>query len=319
MKDYRTWMEKEIEPLLNQYRKQFWLEREEGKKLYCLSFRRENPKGVILISHGFTENEEKYKEVIFRFLRQNYTVYFMEHCGHGRSYRLVEDLSMVYVDSYERYVDDFLLFSHVVRKENPRLPLYLFGHSMGGGIAAAVITKEPDLFQKALLSSPMIRPYIPKMPWRDARAIARTFCLAGKAKDYVIGHGSYNGPKPLEHTSSMRKDQNDYYQEIRSREPLFQTNGASYGWIRAADRLNRYLRKESPGRICIPVLLFQAEYEHLVSNKEQVHFILSLRKAGLVSAKLVRVPDTKHEIFNSKRHTREGYYRMIFRFLEKKQ
>lgn len=318
MADYKTQMEQVIEPFLNQYRKQFWLEREEGNRLYCLSFRLKAPKGVVLLSHGFTENEAKYKEVIYRFLKQNYTVYFMEHCGHGRSYRLVTDLSMVYVDFYERYVDDYLTFAHRAKAENPRLPMYLFGHSMGGGIAAAVVTKEPKLFQKVVLSSPMIRLYVKGIPWRDIQALARTFCAAGKEKQYVIGHGPFEGPKVWKKkASSMREDQYNYYQEIRSHEPMFQTNGASYGWMRAAVKLNQYLRKESPGRICIPVLLFQAEHEHLVSNKEQVRFILNLREAGLLSAKLVRVPGARHEIFNAERHTRAGYWRMIFRFLEK--
>lgn len=316
MADYKEQMEQVIEPFLQQHRKQFWLEREEGKKLYCLSYRLKHPRGVVLISHGFTENEEKYKENFYRFLKENYNVYFLEHCGHGRSYRLVEDLSMVYVDRFERYVDDFLMLAHVARKENPKLPMYLFGHSMGGGIAAAVVTKEPDLFKKVVLSSPMIRPYVKRMPWHEVQVMVKSACMAGMAKEYVRGHGPYTGPKSLEKTSSMREDQNAYYQDIKSKEPLFQTNGASYGWMRAADKMNRYLRREAAKKIKIPVLLFQAEYEHLVSNKSQFHFILQLRKAGLMTAKIVRVPDSKHELFNTKKRTREAYWRMIFRFLK---
>lgn len=316
MINYKTRMKFVIEPYLGQYRKQFWLEREKGKRLYCLSFRKPNPKGVVLISHGFTENEEKYKEVIYRFMDINYNVYFMEHCGHGRSYRLVEDLSMVYVDNYERYLEDFLFFAHHVKKENLKLPLYLFGHSMGGGIAAGVAAKEPELFQKIILSSPMIRPYVKNVPWHEVQAMIKSACLAGKAKEYVMGYGPYEGPKPLERTSSMREDQNEYYQEIKANEPLFQTTGASYGWMRAADKLNRFLRKEAPGKIQNPVLLFQAECEHLVSNKEQIQFILKLREGGNYAAKMVKVPKCKHEIFNGTKRIREAYWRMIFRFLE---
>ncbi len=316
MSDYRTQMEFVIEPYLAQYREQFWLERRAGEKIYCLSFRKPNPIGVVVIAHGFTENEEKYKEVIYRFLDLNYNVYFMEHCGHGRSYRLVEDLSMVYVDKFERYVKDFLYLARHAKRENMNLPMYVFGHSMGGGIAAAAITAKPNLFQKAIMSSPMIRPYASGKPWYEVRALIKSACLAGKAKEYVMGHGPYTEPKPLEKSSSMRQDQHDYYQELRAKEPLFQTNGASYGWMRAADKLNRYLKKESAKNVRIPVLLFQAELEHLVSNKAQVRFIMELRRAGNYEAKLVRVPNCRHEIFNGKKRVREAYWRMIFRFLE---
>lgn len=316
MADYRTQMEQVIEPFLKKYRREFWLEREEDRKIYCLRFRKKASKGVVVISHGFTENEEKYKENIYRFLKQNYSVYFMEHCGHGRSYRLVEDLSLVHVDRFERYVDDFLMLAHLAKVENPKQPLYLFGHSMGGGIAAAVVTKEPDLFDKVVLSSPMIRLYTGKIPYHDARLAAKSCCMAGKSENYVAGYEPYQGPKGIEHSSSMREDQHEYYQTIRSQEPMFQTSAPSYGWMYEADRLNRYLRKYASKNIKIPVLLFQTEYEHLVSNKAQRRFIMRLRKAGLKSAKLVHVRGSKHEAFNGTKRIREAFWRRVFLFLE---
>ena len=132
-----------------------------------------------------------------------------------------------------------------------------------------------------------------------------------------MGYGPYQGPKPLEKTSSMREDQNDYYQAIRAEEPLFQTSGASYGWMHMAIRLHRYLMKKAPGRIQIPVLLFQAEKDHLVSNKTQVRFVLKLREAGNLDAKLVHVPGAKHELFNGVKEIRTVYWKMVFRFLER--
>lgn len=316
MADYKTKMEQVIEPFINQYRKEFYMEREGERQIYCLKFRLPSPKGVVLISHGFTENEMKYKEVFYCFLKRGYSVYFMEHCGHGRSYRLVTDLSMVYVDRYQRYVHDFLLLAHLAKGENPCLPLYLFGHSMGGGIAAAATTHEPKLFQKVILSSPMIRPYTAKFPWREVKVLSKAACVAGKSRQYLMGHGPYEGPKPLEKSSSMREDQNHYYQEIRANEPLFQTSGASYGWMRMAVKLYQYLYKNAPKRIRIPLLLFQAENEHLVSNKEQIRFVLRMRKAGNVNARLVRVPGAKHEIFNGTKEIRRRYWKKIFLFLE---
>lgn len=315
MEDYRTQMEQVVEPFLQEYRDEFWLEREVGKKVYCLRFRKKKPKAVVVIAHGFTENEEKYKENIYRFLKQNYSVYFMEHCGHGRSYRLVEDLSLVHVDRFERYVKDFLMLAHLAQVENPGKPLYLFGHSMGGGIAAAVITREPDLFDKAVLSSPMIRLYTGRIPYHDARLAAKACCKAGRAERYVAGYEPYKGPGSLEHSSSMRQDQYDYYQEIRSREPMFQTNAPSYGWMYEADRLNRYLRKYAAKKIKIPVLLFQAEHDSLVSNKAQRRFALQLRRAG-ASVKLVHVKGSKHEAFNATSRIREAFWRRVFQFLE---
>ena len=59
-----------------------------------------------LMQKNFTG--KKYKEIVYYFIKEHFHVYLPEHCGHGKSYRLVEDPSLVYVDSYHRYVEDLL-------------------------------------------------------------------------------------------------------------------------------------------------------------------------------------------------------------------
>lgn len=311
---YREQMEQTVEPYLECRSTEEELEREAGKKIYCVRYRCDAPKGVVLISHGFTETAEKYKEISYYFLKAGYHVYVPEHCGHGRSYRLTEDLSLVHIDSYKRYVEDFLFVSRKARIENPNLPLFLFGHSMGGGIAAAAAAEKPNWFKKVVLSSPMIRPLTGRVPWREARAIARGFCRAGQEKHYVTGQKPYHGAGAFENSSSLMREQYEYYQEKRKNEPLFQMNAASYGWLYAAAELNKMLIREASQKIKVPLLLFQAEEEHLVSKKAQVKFILKLNASGAPYAKLVRVPRTKHEIFHADEKTRKGYWSMVFRF-----
>lgn len=310
--EYPQKMETVVEPYLAACGEELWFERESGKKIYCASYKAKKPKGVLMLSHGFTETAEKYKELIYYFVRAGYHVYLPEHCGHGRSYRLVEDLSLVHVDSYKRYVDDFLFVTREVKKEHPRLAMFLYGHSMGGGIAAAAAAKEPDWFQKIVLSSPMIRPSTGKIPWHDARTIAAAFCKAGQAERYVTGQKPYQGRGNFETSSSVSRVRYEYYQDKKEKEPLFQTNAASYGWLYAAACLNRYLQREGYKHIKAPVLLFQSEHDHLVSKKEQVRFVLKLNQNGN-PAKLVRVPRSRHEIWGSGGTILKGYLGMIFR------
>lgn len=49
----------------------------------------------------------------------------------------MDDPSLVYVDSYHRYVEDLLFVARKQKAEACGLPLVLYSHSMGGGIAAA--------------------------------------------------------------------------------------------------------------------------------------------------------------------------------------
>ena len=186
---------------------------------------------------------------------------------------------------------------------------------MGGGIAAAAVAAEPKLFERLVLSSPMIRPLSGKVPWHDARTIATAFCKAGQAKRYVAGQKPYSGPRRFENSSSTSRVRYEYYRAKKEKEPLFQMNAASYGWLHAAACLNRDLQRDGVRRIQIPVILFQSEHDHLVSKKEQVRFILKLNQNGNTYAKLVRVPGTRHEIWGADEKILRGYLGMIFRFL----
>lgn len=124
-KEYEKKMQDVAEPFLKQRREDFWLERETGRKIHCVYYRADNARGIVIISHGFTETAEKYKENIYYFLQQNYSVYIPEHCGHGRSYGLLKKNSPVYVDFWERYVCDLLYAAFWAKKEN-RICLFIF-------------------------------------------------------------------------------------------------------------------------------------------------------------------------------------------------
>ena len=121
-----------------------------------------------------TEAAPKYDEMIYYFLKAGYHVYMPEHMGHGQSYCLTADSSLVHIDTWKRYVRDFLKICHVIKKTYPELPLVLFAHSMGGAIGTIAAAWEPQLFQKIILNSPMLRPLTGNVPWPLVIAIAQT-------------------------------------------------------------------------------------------------------------------------------------------------
>lgn len=315
--NYATEMEQIVEPYLAAHGTERYVEREEGRKLYVVMYRAERPKGLVMVSHGFTENAEKYKEYLYYFVKMQYHVCMVEHCGHGRSYRLTEDPSLVHVDSWERYVEDFLYVTHLAQKAaQPGLPLYLYGHSMGGGIAAAAAAKEPDLFAKVILSSPMIRPSTGDVPWKTAQQIASHFCRTGRAMRYVIGQHPYEGGGSFEESCATSRARFDYYRKKERVNQRFQLSAPSYGWLAAAGGMNQYLQHRGWKEIKAPVLLFQAEKELLVSKREQERFIRKIYRRGIApQAALIRVPGSKHEIFNTSGHILEQYWRHVFHFL----
>ncbi|MBQ0000584.1 MAG: alpha/beta hydrolase, partial [Clostridiales bacterium] len=244
-----------------------------------------------------------------------FDVYIVEHCGHGKSYRLLEsEPCKVYVDTYQRYVRDLLKVAALAKKENPELPLTLFGHSMGGGIAGVAAGRKPKWFDRVILSSPMIPPQTGGIPWGIAKALAHIACFFGRGKSWVFGHGPYKGLENFDTSASASRARFDYYQAYKNREATAQLSGATYGWIRAAAGIHRELMRKTIHRLHMPLLLVQAGSDQSVRNDAQDLFIELLQKDPDSDARMVQIPCSKHEIFNSPDEVYAGYLREIFRF-----
>ena len=310
---YREQMENVVEPYLDIRKSVLWPEREEGKKIYCERYLADSPKGVVMISHGFTETAEKYKEVIYYFVKKQYHVYLPEYCGHGRSYRLIPESSLVHVDDYQRYVDDFLYVAKMATKESGTSGIFIWtfhGWRSGGSGGSA----GAGTFQESGAFLPDDSSGYRKYPVPVAKQIAFGACQQGKGAEYVVGQHPYEGRENFENSSSTCKVRFEYYQDKKEKEPLFQTNGASYSWLYQAGRLNRYLQRKAWKKIQAPVLIFQSAEDHLVSKPEQVRFVVKLARRGLTSGTMIIVPGTKHEIYGSGSRILRGYWKRILRF-----
>ena len=294
-----------------------YLEREQGKKIYTATYRIDDPRAVVVISHGFTESALKYEEPIYYFLKQGYDVVIPEHCGHARSYRLTEDPSLVHVDGYERYIQDLIFVIQKTKESSPDLPLILFGHSMGGGIAAETAAEASELIDVLVLSSPMIRPLTGNIPWGVTKTVTNLLCLTGKSGEYVAGQKPFDDSETFETSSSRSRARFDYYyNHVKRTDPLYQMNAASNGWLRSAIRLTAKLQKDSYKKITMPVLLTQAGKDTFVSNEDQDTFIKKIRQNGNSQAMIIRFPESKHECYNGYDELVEKYWTQVFGFLD---
>lgn len=311
--NYIEVMKHTVVPKLSACQEEIYLKREAEHKLYCAYYKADHPKGIVLISHGFTETAEKYQECIYYFLQMGFDTFCIEHCGHGRSYRLIEDLSLVHTDHYERYVNDLIFAAEYAKNIDKNLPLLLYGHSMGGGIAAAAAARRPELFAGLILSSPMIQPSTRPVPWIFAESIAGFFVMTGKGTSYVTGQKPYQGAERFEDSAAMSPARFAYYQKKRIANPLYQMSAASYGWLFNAAKLKHYLMSEGFRQIQMPVLVFEAQLEQFVSNKEIERYVRKINQNG--NACLVKVKDAKHEIYNSGEQALRIYWESIKNFV----
>lgn len=127
-----------------------------GLTLYCRSWSPSEParlRGLICLAHGFGEHLGWYDELARRMAMNGFVVFGHDHRGHGRS-----EGKRAYIENTEDYVDDVLNHAARQKAQYPGLPMYLYGHSMGGLIAVASVLRNAAFFKGMILEGPLIIP-----------------------------------------------------------------------------------------------------------------------------------------------------------------
>ena len=310
--NYAETMRTVVEPALASVRKEGYMTFEGGRKLHYEYYLCPEAKGSIVIAHGFTESAEKFREMDYYFLQAGYNVFAIDHRGHGFSSREVDDPRVAHVAHFSDYVGDLNAYvENVVRAHSGDLPLYLFSHSMGGAIAALYIQQYPDVFQKAILSSPMISPKTAGFPHWVTRAMALAFKTVGKSKDLVFTEKGFDPDKTYERSNDTSEARFQYYYDKRKDTPEYQTDGASYNWVNESLKIIPImLDPANCARVKAQVLLFQPAIDDVVEMPPQEEFVSKIK-----GAKLCKIPASKHEIYLSVNEAMEPYLQAIFAFL----
>ncbi len=312
-KNYKNSILNKVEPYLEKYKKTGYCNPKKDIYIYYEHYINYNSSKVVVISHGFTGFGAKYTETIYYFLKKGYSVFIMDHRGHGNSTREVDDLSLVHIDDFDYYVEDFAFFvKTVVKPIIKEKECILYAHSMGGAIGARVLQKYPNLFDKAILSSPMMEPSI-GYPKILIKIITRLMIFLGKGKDYVFTHHSYDGIRDYNKFSSTSEVRfNSIFDKIQNNN-RYQTYGGSFKWVQQSLNVtDQILKIKNLEKIKIPVLVFQAERDTLVEASGIYKFV-----NNVPSSKLIFVPKSKHELFSAKNKILIPYFNSIFKFINK--
>ncbi|MBE6062662.1 MAG: alpha/beta hydrolase [Clostridium butyricum] len=286
-----------VEPYVSAYRESGYISGVENVNLYFEKYIVDNPKGNIVICHGFGEFSQKYTELIYYFLKESYSVFFLEHRGHARSQRLGKDKSQINVKSFDNYIEDFKKFlDKIVMFNLNNKKLLLFAHSMGGGIGTAFLEKYPQYFNGAVLSSPMHEINTGKYSKIVAAAVSSFLTLVGMGKEYLPGQKPYTGNKKFPSSSTHSENRWNYQYKLRRENENYQTGGAGAKWYCEAIKVTRRIvKKNNAKKVKIPVMLIQAEYDKHVMPEGQIKFA-----KNAVNCKVIIAKGSKHESFCEK-------------------
>ena len=245
-------------------------------------------------------------------LQAGYEVWGLDHRGHGRSFRENDNPYVVHIERFEEYVLDLVwLTENKVRPAAGELPVYLYCHSMGGCIGAWTIERCPKLFDKAVLSSPMLGLSFGKIPVPVMYVAASLKGVGEKRKEPLNPVDSFPSAGDFENSCDSSRCRYEYYFDKRLKDRRLQTQDPSINWGKQAVRAcARVTSKAQTAKISIPVLLIQAGNDTVVKNESQELFVSRTK-----GCEFYKIPGMKHELYMTDSEVLIPYWERVFSFL----
>jgi alpha-beta hydrolase superfamily lysophospholipase len=98
-------------------------------------------RGIMVLVHGFNSHSGYFAWAAERLAGDGFAVYALDHRGRGKS-----EGERFYVDKFSDWLADVDKLVGIARTENPGVPVYMLGHSVGGVIASSyVFEHQPEI------------------------------------------------------------------------------------------------------------------------------------------------------------------------------
>lgn len=225
------------------------------------------PKAAVLIVHGLCEHQGRYNYLSEQLLAKGYAVYRFDHRGHGQS-----EGPRTYYDDYTQIFKDVNVVVDLVKTEQPHLPLYIIGHSMGGYAVALFGSHFPGKAAGFIFSGALTR---------KSKDGNQPMPADLDPKSYIsnnLGSGICSDPRVVEDYAS---------------DPLV-VKEISIGLFNSIYHGVRWLR-ENPDCFVDPIYILHGAKDGLVSCQDSLDFFTEIGSEDKTLKVYARL---QHEIFN---------------------
>jgi len=265
-------------------------------------------RGTVVIVQGRSEFIEKYFEVIADLRRRGFGVATFDLRGQGGSERLLSNPRKGHVIAFTEYDRDLAIFLEEIVKPSLPGPYIGLGHSLGGNILLRGAQDEKSPFARMILAAPMIAIHERMLGVSPpiARIYAGTATVLGLAAAYVRGGGDEPDDFTDFETNRLTSDHQRWLRTkaIMEAAPELVLGSPTVGWLRAALRSTAMLtRPEYPKYVCVPMLLFAAGADRVVSSQAIEDFAVDLKSGGHIL-----MPNARHEILHEVDAIRQRFW-----------
>lgn len=232
------------------------------------------PRAVVLISHGLGEHSRRYEHVAAALTADNLDVYAPDHIGHGKS-----PGKPAYIDRFSDLTSGVSELRDHIRRHHAGLPVILIGHSMGGLIAIRLALGAHADYAGLILTGPLLGQ--PEAPSRLQVMLLRVLSvLAPKVKAIEIDASAVSRDPAV--VSDYIADPLVHHDNIPART-----------LVSLLDETAQVMNEASS--LQLPVLLLHGAEDKLTSVTASEAFF---EKLGSVDKKITVYDGLFHELFN---------------------
>lgn len=125
----------------------------DGLSLFGQSWQPEDrPRAVVCLVHGIGEHSGRYVHVADSLIQSGYALISFDLRGHGKS-----EGPRGHTPSYEALMQDISSLLELANKQFPKLPSFLYGHSLGGNLALNYVLRHQPQLKGVIVTDPWFR------------------------------------------------------------------------------------------------------------------------------------------------------------------
>lgn len=294
----------------------------EKNKLHVIVWQSmESIRAIVQISHGMSEYVDRYDGFATFLAQHGILVIGNDHLGHGETAKDADELGYFPTKELSKtVVDDLYKVTTTIRARYPKVPFFLFGHSMGSFLARRYMMTYGHLLDGVVLMGTGLQP--PAVLKAGQAAAASMSVVKGeKYRSQTMlkmAFGAYNKrirPVRTEYDWLSRDTANvDAYVEDPFCGFMFTLNGYKTLFdVLAFIQDGKNLRKLP---LDVPVLLVSGEEDPVGHYGKDIRDICQVyREAGMKAIEMKLYPGGRHEMLNELNY--EQVQADILAFLEK--
>jgi alpha-beta hydrolase superfamily lysophospholipase len=250
-----------------------------ANELFYQSWTGAKPRATLVLTHGIAEHSESYNELAQDLVPLGWDIYAWDMRGHGRS-----EGRRGYIDDFHRFSRDLDRFVKYLRSgplKNSKVPLVMFGHSMGGLVTLRYLVDQGEATPAiaAVLSSPALGIAMPIPPLKEA---------AAQLLNRFLPQVTLPNDIPYDKLTHREERWSKYPNDPLRHDKI--SPGMYFGML---DGFNAV--KNGAERIQLPILIIAAGDDHIVSRPDIEEFFPLI---GTKQKKLIVYKDSYHEILN---------------------